>query len=218
MAVRSGCVVDRLAQTKRTDDALWREFKLALHFFGEPLVRHHACALGIHQDTRGLGDANGVTQLHFADIRKLCCNDVLGDVARHVCSTAIDLRWILAAECAAAVTTATTVGVHDDLASSEAAIAVRSADFKLTSWVDVDGDLIVPPLAKHWLDDVLDDFCLELLLPGHAVPHWIMLRGKHHSVDACGLETHIRHSDLTLGIGAKTLDDVLLTHHRLALD
>ena len=91
MAVRSGGVINRLAQTKRLDDALGGELKLTLHFFGEPFVGNRARALRIHQHTGWLGYTDGVTQLHFAHIGEAGSSDVLGNVSSHVRSTAIDL-------------------------------------------------------------------------------------------------------------------------------
>ena len=217
VAVRSSGVINRLAQIKRLDDALRGELKLTLHFFGQPFIRNRAGALRIHQHTGWLGHANGVTQLHFANLCEAGSGDVLGNVSSHVRSAAIDLGRILTAECAATVTTTTTVGVHDDLATSKAAIAVWATNFKLPGWIDVNDDLIVPPLAKHWLDDVLDDLGLELLLTSNAVPHRGMLRGKHHRINARWREANVGNRDLALGIGAKALDDVLLTNDGLTL-
>ena len=91
MAVRSGGVINRFAQTKRLDDALRSELKLTLHFFGQPFIRNRAGALRIHQHTGWLGHADGVTQLHFAHIGKTRSGDVLSNVSSHVRRTAIDL-------------------------------------------------------------------------------------------------------------------------------
>ena len=115
------------------------------------------------------------------------------------------------------MTTTATVGVHNDLATSEAAIAVRTTNFKLSGWIDVNDDLAIPPLTKHWLDDVLDDLGLQLLLTSNAVPHRGMLCGKHHGIDARWLEANVGNGDLALGIRAKALDDVLLTNDGLTL-
>ena len=58
----------------------------------------------------------------------LARDDVLRDPARGVARRAIDLRRILAAERAAAVTAHAAVRVDDDLAAGEPRVALRSAD------------------------------------------------------------------------------------------
>ena len=75
-------------------------------------------------------------------------DDVLRDVARVVAGRAIDLRRVLAAEGAAAVTAHAAVGVDDDLAAGEAAVAVRAADDEATGRVDVELGVLVDQLLR----------------------------------------------------------------------
>ena len=190
---------------------------MAAHLAGEPLVAHRAGALRVDEDARRLGHADRVAQLHLAHLREARGDDVLGDVARHVRGAAVDLRRVLAAERAAAVAAAAAVGVDDDLAAGEAAVAVRAADLELAGRVDVHGDAVVPPLAEDRLDDVLDDLGLQLLLAGRAVPRGVMLRGEDDGVDPLRREAVVLDGDLALGVRAQALDDALLAHVRLAL-
>ena len=94
-------------------------------------------AEGFHQHADRIGHADRVRQLHFAAIGQSAGDDVLGDVARHVGSRAIDLGRIFSAERAAAVTSHAAVGVDDDLASGESGVAHRSADDKASRGIDV---------------------------------------------------------------------------------
>ena len=84
-----------------------------------------------------LGHADGVGQLHFAPLGQAGRDDVLGHVPRHVSRAAIDLRRVLAAERAAAVPAPAAVGIDDDLAAGQAAVAMRTADDELPGRIDV---------------------------------------------------------------------------------
>ncbi len=49
------------------------------------------------------------------------------------------------------------VGIDDDFASGESAITVGSADFKEACWVEVDGDVVGPPVGtEDGFEDVFD--------------------------------------------------------------
>ncbi len=85
-------------------------------------------AEGVNGDRHRLGDTDRVRQLHLAPAREPCGDDVLRNPARGVARRPIDLRRILATECAAAVAAHATVRIDNDLASGEPGIALRSAD------------------------------------------------------------------------------------------
>ncbi len=58
------------------------------------------------------------------------------------------------------------VGIDDDFASGESAVAVGSADFKEAGGIEMDGNIFGPPLgAEDGLEDVFDselfEFCLS---------------------------------------------------------
>ena len=72
-------------------------------------------------------------------------HDVLRDVARGVRGRAVHLGRILAGERAAAVRRRAAVGVDDDLAAGQAAVALRAADHEAAGRVDEVLDL----LAEH---------------------------------------------------------------------
>ena len=112
----------------------------------------------------GLGHADGIAQLHFADVGKIGGNDILRDITGHVGCGAIDLGRILAGERSAAMPPTTAVGVDDDLASREAAIALRASDLELAGGVHMDRDVIVPPFAEHRFKDVLFHLSFQLIL------------------------------------------------------
>jgi len=66
---------------------------------------------------------------------------------------------------AATVSSPSTVGVYDDLASGQAAIAVRAANHEVPGWVDVVNNFLRDHLWRQaWLDDLLDDVVPDFFL------------------------------------------------------
>jgi hypothetical protein len=86
-------------------------------------------------------------------------------VARHVAGGAVDLGRVLAGEGAAAVAADAAVGVDDDLAPGQAAIALRSADSEAAGRIDVEDRPLVDQLLRDLgLDDRLDDVVADVVL------------------------------------------------------
>ena len=171
--------------------------------FANALVVDAARAVGIDVHAHRLRNADGVGQLHFAAIGQAGGDDVLGHVPGHVGGAAIDLGRILAAEGAAAVTAPAAVGIDDDLAAGQPAVAVRTADHEPAGRIDVIGDLAVDQLLRQQrLDDVLDDEVADFLLlhvrasccvetttvsmrtglsPSYSMVTWLLLSGRSQS-------------------------------------
>src|SRR5207302_5033905 len=81
-----------------------------------------------HQDAHWIRNADRIRQLDFATLGQPAGDDVLGNVSRHVSGGAVDLRRILAAEGAAAVTSHAAVGVDNDFAAGQSSVAHGTAD------------------------------------------------------------------------------------------
>src|SRR5262245_64435885 len=81
--------------------------------------------------------ANCVAELDLTLPGEARGDDILGDVPRDVSSRAIDLGRVLAAEGAASVPSAATVGIDNDLAPGQPAVPVRPTDQEAASRVDV---------------------------------------------------------------------------------
>src|SRR5437899_2768036 len=77
-------------------------------------------------DAKRLGITDRVRELHLALRRQSGRNNVLCDIAGHVRSRTIYFGRILAAKCSATVPAPSTVGVHDDFSSGQAAVPVRT--------------------------------------------------------------------------------------------
>src|SRR3989344_1877411 len=189
VAVGCGLLIDRAQQVQHLDDALRAQVEMLTHQRCQTLVRHHARAFRVHRDVHGLGHTNGVRHLDLALARQACGHDVLGHIAGSVGCRAVHLRWVLAAEGAAAVGAGTAVGVHDDLAAGQATVTLRAADDKTARGVDQVAGVLQPFLGQHGLDDLFDDgfgerslhLGLRFALVG------VVLGGEDHGVDAVGL-------------------------------
>ena len=117
-----------------------------------------AGAVQVDIDRQRLGDADGVGELDRAAVGEAGRDDVLGEIARGIGGRAVDLGRILAGEGAAAMRRRAAIGVDDDLAAGEAAVAVRAADDELAGRVDVPDRLVGDPALRQRLADVgLDD-------------------------------------------------------------
>jgi hypothetical protein len=114
------------------------------------------------------------------------------------------------------VPAATAVGVDDDLAAGQADVAVRAADLEAAGRVDVDVISIVPPVAEDGLEDVLDDFFVQVALL--FVPAFVVLGREHNRVDADRLAAVVLDGDLALGVGAQALDHLLAADRSMVLD
>src|SRR5262249_5791108 len=92
-------------------------------------------------------------------------DDILGDIAGHVGGRAVDLGRVLAAEGAAAVAAAAAVGIDNDLAAGQAAVALRTAGQEAAGRVDVAPNRIFRDLGScgTWLDDF--DFAFDQVGP-----------------------------------------------------
>src|SRR5262249_44418966 len=129
VAVAGGLAVDRPAQVQGLDDAARRQLEVLADELDELVLANAALgvAVGLDPDIERIGIADGIRELHLARAGRVGGAVVLGDGAGHVGGRAIALGGVLAAEGAAAMPAAAAVGVDDDLAPGQAAIAVRTA-------------------------------------------------------------------------------------------
>src|SRR6266508_1208679 len=122
-------------------------------------------AIGGDHHAGRLGHADGVGHLHQAFRGEPCGDHVLGDIARGVSGRTIDLGRVLAGECAAAVRRRAAVGIDDDLAAGEPAVALGPADFEAARRIDEVLDLALDEVFRqHRLDDLFDHRFLYLLV------------------------------------------------------
>ena len=207
--------INRTAQVEVLDNAARAQREEFANDGAEFLVADLAGPLRIDVNADGIGDADGVGDLDFAAVGQAGGDDVLGHVPRHVSRAAVNLGRVLAAKRSAAVTAPTAVRIDDDLAPSQTAVAVRSADDKVARRIDMILDLATDEfLGQGWddhlvLDKVVDRFLVDIRS---------MLRRQDASVDPDRFEAIVFDRDLALGIGAEPVDFALLPGFGHAVD
>src|SRR5690606_2789856 len=110
-----------------------------------------AGAEGIDADRGRFSHADRIRHLYLTAFSQTGGDDVLRDVAGGISCGAIDFGRVLAGERTAAMTGHAAVGIDDDLATCESAVAHRPADHEGAGGVDV--DLVLPEQGKPLLAD-----------------------------------------------------------------
>ncbi len=163
------------------------------HQFRQAVFAHLAGAEGLHHDGDRLGHADGIGHLHLATLAQAGGHQVLGHVAPHVGRRAVHLGGVLAGECAAAVTAHAAIGIDDDLAAGQAAVAHGAAHHETAGGVDEIAGIVIQQVGWNDLFDDLRDYPLLDLLVGHVGG---VLGGDDHRVDAARLAVHVFDRDL----------------------
>ncbi|MNI35370.1 hypothetical protein D3C73_893930 [compost metagenome] len=197
MAVGRGLLVHRVDQVQHLDDAVRTQVEVLADQLLDLVVADLAGAEGGDRDRGRLSHADGVGDLHFATVGQAGGNHVLGNVAGSVGGRTVNLGRVLAGERATTVTGPAAVGVDDDLAAGQAAVAHRAADLELAGRVDVELGALVQPLGRqHRLDDLFADGLDEVLL----LDARGMLGRQDHGVDGRDHAVFIAQGELALGI------------------
>ena len=101
------------------------------------LIGDDVGSVGVDVDADRFSHTDCVGELDFAFASQSCCDDVFGDMSRHVSGRSVHLGGILSAERTTTMSTPATVGIDNDFAACQAGITVRSPDDKPSGWVDV---------------------------------------------------------------------------------
>src|SRR5690606_20930620 len=123
--------VDRPAQVEHFDDAARAQVEVLAHQFDDHVISHFAGAERVDRNGSRLCHTDGVADLDFALAGQAGGNDVLRHITTGVGSGTVHFGRILAGERATTVTGHAAVGVNDDLAAGQAAVAHRAADDEL---------------------------------------------------------------------------------------
>src|SRR5579859_8017502 len=165
MAVSGGAGVDRLVEAEMGADAARGQIHQLLQHVGQLVLVDMAGAEGVDIDRERLGNADRVAELDHALLGQAGTDHVLGQIARDVSRRAVDLGRILAREGAAAMGCRAAIGVDDDLAPGQAAIAVGTADDETPRGIDVEGLLRAhPALGQHIQHMRTDDLAHGVLV------------------------------------------------------
>ena len=156
-------------------------------------------------------DADRVGDLDLGAVGEPGGDDVLGHVAGRVGGRAVDLGGVLAAERAAAVAGHAAVGVDDDLAPGQAAVAHRAADHEAAGRVDQEAAPqlvgVIQLLGEDRHDDVLPEVVLDLSLGALGV-----LAGDQELLDRHRPAVLVAHADLGLAVGTQVVQRAVLAH------
>src|ERR1035438_2292924 len=183
-------------------------FETGAHQIGNLAFVNLRRAESIDQHANRFSDSNGVGKLHFTAISQSGGNNVLGNVARHVAGRAVNLGRVFAAECATAMASHATVGVHDDLAAGQPGVAHGTTDYEASRWVDVVlGVLVQHLLGQRGLDHILQDVSAQLLGRNRLR----VLTGDDHCINAHRLVVLVVfHCDLGFAVGPEVRKGAIL--------
>ena len=137
MAIGRGARIDRPVELQMLADAARLQAHQLRQHRRQLRLIDFARAVQIDIERQRIGDADGVGNLDRAAIGETRRHDVLRQIARGIRGRTIDLGRILAGERAAAMRRRAAIGVDDDLAAGQTAIAVRSADDEGAGRIDV---------------------------------------------------------------------------------
>lgn len=213
MAVSRGLAVDGLLEVELLDNDSGTEVPVVADNVDELEVRLLAGAVGVDKDGEGLGDTDGVRELDEGTLGEAGGDKRLGDPTGSVSSGTVDLGEVLSGEGTTTVGTPTTVGVDNDLATSETGVTLGTTNDETPRRLDVVDDLVVEEvLGDDLLDDLLEDLGAEVL-GGDLLS---VLGRDDDSVDTDGNNSSrclllVLDGDLGLGVGAEPSERAVAT-------
>lgn len=204
VTVRRSGLVDGLEKVQVADDRSGAEVEVVLDDLDNLAIRLLAGVVCVDEDRQRLGNTDGIRELDQAAVSEAGSDERLGDPASGVGSRAVDLGRVLAREGTATVGTPAAVRVDDNLAASEAGIALGPANDEAAGRVQMhDGVLVQVAGGDDSPDDLVAEGGGDLLL-GDIVR---VLRRDHNGVHALrgqsAVAVLVLDGDLRLGVGAQ---------------
>ena len=157
---------------------------------------------GLDHDRHRPGHADRVGHLDLGPLGQPRRDQVLGHVASRIGGRAVDLGGVLAREGAAAVTGHAAVGVDDDLAPGQPAVAHRAADHEPTGGVDQEAAVQLALVVQVGRDD-RGDHVLPQVLANVGLRALFVLGRDQQLLDADRPAVDIADADLGLAVGAQ---------------
>ena len=204
MTIGGGAPIDRPVQLERAANVGRCEAEDVGQDLLELFLVDLAGSVGIDQDRHRVGNADGIGDLDGAALGDAGRDHVLGEIARRIGRGAVDLGRVLAGERAAAVRSVAAVGIDDDLAAGQPAVAIGTADDEIAGWIDQEvGRLLRHPAVRQrggysGLDQVLHHRRRILLAVAGL---GVVLRRDHDLGAADRLAVDVLHRHLALGVG-----------------
>jgi len=169
MSVGSSLLQDWATQVQVTDDASRSQVEVVLDNVGNfsiSLARAGlSCTIGVNEDRQWLRNTNGIGQLHQHTVSQTSSNQRLGYPTSSISSRTIDLGSILSREGSSTVSTPTTIGINNDLTTSQTSITVWATNDETTRWVQVENSLVIQVFSwNNWLNDVFQQLLADFLV------------------------------------------------------
>ena len=130
MAVLGGLLVDWSQEVELLDDVARAEVEVLLHNADEVLISESFLygSIGFNMDGERVGQTDGVRNLDEDSVAEASCYQGLGNISTVVGSRSVDLGGVLAGEGTTTVRSPTTIGIDDNLSSSETRVSLGSTD------------------------------------------------------------------------------------------
>ena len=156
--------VNGSSQIKRFDDCGGAKVKQLINDCRNLAVCNNAGAECVNKNRNGLLNADCVSKLNLAFLCKTCRNYIFGNITGCICSGAVNLCGVFAAECAAAVAGISAVCINNNLSARKTAVTLRTADNKSARGVDVvNGVFVKQRSGDCCFDNLFDDVSSDLL-------------------------------------------------------
>jgi len=137
VSVLGSLEVDGLGEVKLLDNDTGAEVEVVTDDLDKLIRVSLRGAVGVDIDGEGLGNTDGIRQLHKSATGEPSGDEGLGDPASDVGSGTIDLGEILAREGTTTVSTPATVGVDNDLAASKTGITLGTTNDEESGGLDL---------------------------------------------------------------------------------
>lgn len=206
-----GLLVDGSSEVELLDDVSRSEGEVPADNFSKVVVVLSVLdgTVRVDPDGEGIGESNGVGDLDTDSVAELGSDERLGDVASVVGSRAIDLGRILSGVGTSTMGAPTTVGIDNDLSSSDTSVSSGTSDIELAGGVD---DVLSVFLEELSRADLLDDLLDQSLSDGIIIDGGIMLGGDEDVENLDRLEVLslfsllVLNNDLRFAVGSEPSD------------
>src|ERR1017187_9780110 len=142
--VVGGLPINGPQELQLLDDGRWPEIKPRHKLLRGPFI---ARSESFNRRRYRLGFTDGVRDLNLSPRRQAALHHLPRHIPGKICRAPVNLRRVFSAEGSAAVPRKAAVGVHDNLASGDAAVRRWPSDGELTAWVNEYFDVLLEPLA-----------------------------------------------------------------------
>ena len=138
VTVRRSLKVLRLLETERLDNETRAEVEVLANDLDQLLVGLLAGTVCIDEDGEGLSNTDGVGELDESTAGETTSDQGLGDPAGSVSRGTVDLGEVLAREGSSTVGTPATVGVDNDLTTSQTSVTLGTTNDEAARGLNLD--------------------------------------------------------------------------------